>query len=123
MESLRPSRDAGSFKAVHRRGRDTATVVPASELFSTHTVPPWSLTISPHQRKPQAHAAVFPAAGLVHPEEGLKNAPLKAFRDAGAGVGHPDQQLFGFRRDGKGAQSRRGRLYLMAFSVRLNSKR
>ena len=55
----------------------------------------------PHQRKPQAHAAVFPAAGLVHPEKGLENAPLKVFRDAPARVGHPDQQFFRLRRHGK----------------------
>ena len=51
-----PASQAGTqalFKAVHRRGRDTATVVPASELFSTHTVPPWSLTISHTSESPK----------------------------------------------------------------------
>ena len=48
----------------------------------------------PHQRKSQPHAAVLPAAGLIHPEEGLEDAPLKFLRNAAAGVGNADQEFF-----------------------------
>ena len=48
----------------------------------------------PHQRKSQPHAAVLPAAGLVHPEEGLENTALILLRDAAAGVGNADQDFF-----------------------------
>ena len=57
----------------------------------------------PHQRKPQPHPAVGPTAGLVHPEEGVENTPMKFRRDAVSGIGNPDLK--------------------MAFSVRLNSSR
>ena len=43
----------------------------------------------PHQRKPQSHAAVFPAAGLLHPEERLKDAFPVLLRYASAGIRHP----------------------------------
>ena len=40
----------------------------------------------PHQREAQPRTAVLPAAGLIHPEEGLEDAALKFLRDAAAGV-------------------------------------
>ena len=48
----------------------------------------------PYQRKPQSRATVFPAAGLVHPEEGMKDTALIYLRDAAAGVGDADEELF-----------------------------
>ena len=48
----------------------------------------------PHQRKPQSRAAVLPAAGLVHAEEWLEDALLILLRDAAAGVGDTDPELF-----------------------------
>ena len=48
----------------------------------------------PHQRKPQSRAAVLAAAGLVYPEEGMKNAPLIFLRNAAAGVGNANDSLF-----------------------------
>ena len=48
----------------------------------------------PHQREPQPHTAVFAAAGLVHPEEGLEDTALILLRDAAAGVGNANDALF-----------------------------
>ena len=62
----------------------------------------------PYQREPQSRAAVLPAAGLVHPEEGLEDALLILLRDAAAGVGNADQELFRLLCDSRPAPSRRG---------------
>ena len=48
----------------------------------------------PHQRETQPRAALLPAAGLVYAEEGLENASLILPRDAVAGVGDAEQELF-----------------------------
>ena len=48
----------------------------------------------PYQREPQSCATVFPAARLVHPEEGLEDTALIHLRDAAAGVGDAEQELF-----------------------------
>ena len=48
----------------------------------------------PHQRKPETHAAVFTAAGFVHAEEGLEDAPPEFLRDAAAGIRYADVQHF-----------------------------
>ena len=48
----------------------------------------------PHQRKSQSRAAVLAAAGLVYPEEGLEDTVLILLRDAAAGVGDAEQELF-----------------------------
>ena len=48
----------------------------------------------PHQRKPQSRAAVLAAAGLVYPEEGMKNAPLILLRNAAASVRNANDELF-----------------------------
>ena len=61
----------------------------------------------PHQREPQPRAAVLPAAGLVHSEKGLEDAPLILLRDAAAGVGDADQELFRLLCDSRPAPSRR----------------
>ena len=53
----------------------------------------------PYQRKPQPYAAVLPAAGLIHPEEGLEDAPPILLRNAVASVGNADQELFRLLRD------------------------
>ena len=53
----------------------------------------------PHQREPQPRAAVLPAAGLVHPEEGLEDAPAVLLRDAAAGIGDADNELLRLQRD------------------------
>ena len=66
----------------------------------------------PDQGESEPCASVFPAAGLIHPEEGMEDALLIFFRDAAAGVRNTDQELF-----------RLLRLYLTAFSVRLKSSR
>ena len=47
----------------------------------------------PHQREPQPRAAVFAAAGFVHPEEWLEDTALTLLRDAAAGVGDAEQEL------------------------------
>ena len=48
----------------------------------------------PNQGESKPHATVLAAAGFVYTEEGLKDAPLKFIRDAAAGVGNTDQELF-----------------------------
>ena len=60
----------------------------------------------PHQREPQPRAAVLAAAGLVHPEEGLEDALLILLRNAAAGVGNANQELFRLLCDSRPAPSR-----------------
>ena len=77
----------------------------------------------PHQRKPQPRAAVLPAAGLVHAEEWLEDALLILLRDAAAGVGDAYKEPLFRLRDTDTRTEPPGRLYLMAFSVRLKIRR
>ena len=50
----------------------------------------------PHQREPQPRTAVLAAAGLIHTEEGLEDALLILLRNATAGIGNANQELFRF---------------------------
>ena len=101
-------------RTAHRRfcvpypctGSSTAMVVPLSELSSTRTEPPWRSAISHTKESPSPDAAVLPAAGFIHPEEGLKDAPLIFLRNAAAGVGDADQKLFRLLRDRNPSPSR-----------------
>ena len=64
-------------------------VVPFSELSSTQTEPPWRSAISHTSESP---SPAPPYSRLR--EEGLENTALIHLRDAAAGVGDAEQELF-----------------------------
>ena len=74
-------------------GSSTAIVVPFFELSSTRTQPPWRLAIS-HTKESPSPTPPYSRLRDLSTRKKLKDALLVFLRDAAAGVGNADQNLF-----------------------------